>query len=362
MPNPKKVLRRGWTTGACATAAAKSAFNALVNGQFLDPVEITLPKGQTVSFALAFENLETDLATAGIIKDAGDDPDVTHGALIKVTLTYTKKESGIVFKAGNGVGTVTRPGLPLKVGDAAINPVPRQMIISAIGEIAAAMSDHRGIQVEISVPGGEKLALKTWNPQLGIVGGISILGTTGIVIPFSCSAWIHSIHRGIDVARATQTMHIGAATGSTSGQAIRAKHSLPETSMIDMGDFAGGMLKYLRRHPIPRVTIGGGVGKLSKLAQGHLDLHSSRSQVDLDWLANQAAELHADSFLIKEIQNANSAMQVFEVAAEQNFPLANTIANKARHKALKTLEGAPVAVEILMFDRRGRLVGGANGW
>ena len=132
--------------------------------------------------------------TAGIIKDAGDDPDVTHGAMIKTTVAFSNGQTGIVFKAGEGVGRITKPGLPLNVGQAAINPVPRQMISGSINELASIYHSDRNVEVEISVPGGKELALKTWNPQLGIVGGISILGTTGVVIPFSCSAWIHSIH------------------------------------------------------------------------------------------------------------------------------------------------------------------------
>ena len=240
--------------------------------------------------------------------------------------------------------------------------MPRQMISASINELASIYHSDRNVEVEISVPGGKELALKTWNPQLGIVGGISILGTTGVVIPFSCSAWIHSIHRGIDVARATKTVHVGASTGSTSGKAVREKHNLPETSMIDMGDFAGGMLKYLRGHPVPRITIGGGVAKLSKLAQGHLDLHSARSQLDLDWLADQVVTLGGTGSTIESIKKANSALEVFELAESHNLPLADRIADKARITALNVLSGAPVAVEILVFNRQGQLVGMAHGW
>ena len=362
MSTHEKHLKRGWTTGACAAAAAKSAYHALIKGEFLDPVEITLPRGQKVSFSLALEKNDFPKMTAGVIKDAGDDPDVTHGAMIKTTVAFSNGQTGIVFKAGEGVGRITKPGLPLDVGQAAINPVPRQMISESINELASIYHSDRNVEVEISVPGGKELALKTWNPQLGIVGGISILGTTGVVIPFSCSAWIHSIHRGIDVARATKTVHVGASTGSTSGKAVREKHNLPETSMIDMGDFAGGMLKYLRGHPVPRITIGGGVAKLSKLAQGHLDLHSARSQLDLDWLADQVVTLGGTGSTIESIKKANSALEVFELAESHNLPLADRIADKARITALNVLSGAPVAVEILVFNRQGQLVGMAHGW
>ena len=187
-------LRRGWTTGTCATAAAKAAYTALLTGEFPDPFEVTLPRGGgRPAFALATTNLNGEAATAGVVKDAGDDPDVTHGALILATVRHAPPGSGVSFKAGEGVGTVTRPGLPVPRGEPAINPVPRQMIRAAIAEVAAAKSVPGDVEVEIAIPGGEALAAKTMNGRLGIVGGLSILGTTGIVIPYSCSSWIQAI-------------------------------------------------------------------------------------------------------------------------------------------------------------------------
>ena len=280
-----QVLRRGWTTGTCATAAAKAAYAALLTGAFPDPVEVTLPGGSHPAFALATTSFANGAATAGVVKDAGDDPDVTHGALILATVRRAAPGSGVIFRAGEGVGTVTRPGLPVPPGEPAINPVPRQMLRDGIAEIGAAHGEAGDVEIEIAIPGGEALAAKTLNGRLGIVGGLSILGTTGIVIPYSCSAWIHSIHRGIDVARAAGLTHIAGATGVASEAAVKALHALPETALIDMGDFVGGMLKYVKTHPVPRVTIAGGVGKLTKLAQGLLDLHSQRGSVDLALLA-----------------------------------------------------------------------------
>ncbi|HET9019900.1 MAG TPA: cobalt-precorrin-5B (C(1))-methyltransferase, partial [Acetobacteraceae bacterium] len=254
-------LRRGWTTGACATAAAKAAGAALLTGDFPDPVEITLPRGQRVAFALAETRRDGGAATAGVVKDAGDDPDVTHGALVRATVRAAPPGSGVLFRAGPGVGTVTRPGLPLPPGEPAINPVPRQMIRAALAEIGLADAE-----VTISVQDGEKLAGRTLNGRLGIVGGLSILGTTGIVVPYSCAAWIAGIHQGIDVARNAGITHVAGATGRGSEAAVRALHRLPEIALIDMGDFVGGMLKHLRTHPVPRVTIAGGVAKMTKLA------------------------------------------------------------------------------------------------
>ena len=287
-----RPLKRGWTTGACATAAAKAACSALLGHGFPDPVEIGLPGGNRVGFALAVNETGEGWAMAGIVKDAGDDPDVTHGALVKCTVRRGAPGSGITFRRGEGVGLVTRPGLPIPPGEPAINPVPRQMIAQAIGEVAGEGAD---IEVEISVPGGAEIALKTLNPRLGILGGISILGTTGVVIPYSCSAWIHSIHRGIDVARAMGLSHVAGSTGNASEAAAQKFHDLHEVALIDMGDFVGGMLKYIRAHPVARVTIAGGVAKMTKLAQGMLDVHSKRGAADLDALADFAAQAGASA-------------------------------------------------------------------
>jgi cobalt-precorrin-5B (C1)-methyltransferase len=354
----EKRLRRGWTTGACATAAARAAACALLKGSFPDPVEIRLPKGQRPRFSLALRERGTDFARAGVIKDAGDDPDVTHGALIIVTLRRGAPESGTTFEAGEGVGRVTLPGLPLEVGEPAINPMPRQMIRETLAEVAAAHNSPADFQVEISIPGGEKLAHKTWNPRLGILGGLSILGTTGIVVPYSCSAWIHSIHRGIDVARASGQDHVVGCTGSTSEAAVQKIYDLPETAYLDMGDFVGGLLKYLAAHPLPRLTIGGGFAKLCKLAQGAMDLHSGRSQVDFDALARALAELGASEPLKEEARNANTANQVLALAEAAGLALGDHVAEGARQVAQTRLPD-DCRVEVLVFDRSGRQVGRA---
>ena len=288
MERQERPLRRGWTTGTCAAAAAKAAFAALMTGEFPDPVEVTLPRGERPSFALALTRRDQATASAGIIKDAGDDPDVTHGALIVANVRVGAAGAGVTFRAGEGVGTITRPGLPLPPGEPAINPVPRQMIRDAIAEVAAAAGRPADAEVEVAIPGGAELAAKTLNARLGIVGGLSILGTTGIVVPYSCSAWIHSIHRGIDVARAAGLTHIVGATGASSEAAAQKLYGFPDIALIDMGDFVGGMLKYLRSHPVPRLTIAGGVGKMTKLAQGLTDLHSKRGEVDRTRLASFA--------------------------------------------------------------------------
>ena len=357
---PDGPLRRGWTTGACATAATRAAYTALLTGAFPDPVAITLPGGEQPVFALAREGQGPGYALAGIVKDAGDDPDVTHLAEIVVRVRKAAPGAGVVFKAGAGVGTVTRPGLPLAVGEPAINPAPRAMMRGAVHAVAAEHGDAGDLEIEVSVPGGEALAKKTWNPRLGILGGISILGTTGVVVPYSCSAWIHSIQRGIDVARASGIAHVAGCTGSTSERAVRALYGLPDFALLDMGDFAGGLLKYLRRHPLPRLTIGGGFGKISKLGAGHLDLHSGRSQVDLDWLAERLVELGGGSGLLDKTRAANTAKEVLDLARDAGLPLADAVARRARDTALGVLDGE-TAVEVLVFDREGRLAGRSDG-
>jgi cobalt-precorrin-5B (C1)-methyltransferase len=352
-------LRRGWTTGACAAAAAKAAYAGLLTGAFPDPVAVTLPGGQRPSFALATTARGNRLATAGVVKDAGDDPDVTHGALILATVRPGAPGSGVSFRAGEGVGTVTRPGLPIPPGEPAINPVPRQMIRNAIQEVALAHDDPGDVEVEISIPDGEALAAKTLNGRLGIVGGLSILGTTGIVIPYSCSSWIHSIHRGIDVARACGLTHLAASTGSTSETAVQKMYGLPDTALIDMGDFVGGTLKYLKLHPVPRVTIAGGTGKMTKLAQGLLDLHSKRGSVDLEALAERAEGAGASPDLRARILASNTALEAFDHARADGIALGDAVAKAAQATALAVVAGKPIEIEAVLFDRAGICVGHA---
>ncbi len=353
---PVGPLRRGWTTGACATAATRAAYEALVTGSFPDPVSITLPGGQQPAFALATEAHGSGWAQAGVVKDAGDDPDVTHGLTIVSTVRPGPPGSGVTFRAGPGVGTVTLPGLPLDVGEPAINPAPRRMVRHALDETRARVGGPEDVEVEISVPDGEAVALHTWNPRLGIIGGLSILGTTGIVIPYSCSAWIHSIHRGVDLARAVGHPHVAGCTGSTSEQAVQAHFGLPDTAMLDMGDFAGGLLKYVRRHPVARLTIGGGFAKLSKLAVGHLDLHSGRSQVDRPWLAAQLEALGAPGELVAQARVANTALEVLDLARDADLDLAGTVAEAALSTARGVLGDGPTTLGVVVVDRGGAVI------
>ncbi|TNC68028.1 cobalt-precorrin-5B (C(1))-methyltransferase [Rubellimicrobium roseum] len=340
-------LRRGWTTGACATAATRAALLRLWGGAFPDSVTITLPRGEMPTFVLAHCDAGEGWAEAGIVKDAGDDPDVTHGALIVARVAPSA--GGVTFCAGPGVGTVTRPGLPIPPGEPAINPVPRAMMDEQVADLAAEFGRAPDIEITVSIPGGEEIAQRTWNPRLGIEGGLSVLGTTGIVRPFSCAAWIASIHRGIDVARASGIPHVAGCTGATSEAAVRALHGLPEIAMIDMGDFAGGMLKYLRRHPVPRVTLGGGFAKIAKFAQGAQDLHSGRSQLDMGALARLAGD--------PRVAEAPTGMAALTLLGP---PLADRVARAARDRLDAMLDGTGTVSDVVITDRAGSVVGRAG--
>jgi cobalt-precorrin-5B (C1)-methyltransferase len=292
-----------------------------------------------------------------VIKDAGDDPDVTHGALVLATVRPGAAGSGVQFKAGPGVGTVTLPGLPVPPGEPAINPVPRKMMKAAIAEVASALGGSGDVEIEIGIPHGEEMAAKTLNARLGIIGGLSILGTTGVVIPYSCAAWIASIHNGIDVARATGLTHVAGATGRTSEASVKALYDLPETALLDMGDFVGGTLKYLRTHPVPRVTIAGGIAKITKLAQGVLDLHSARGRVELGALAEVARKYGGSEELARGIVGVNTTPEAFALAAGEGIKLGDAVAKRAWAVAAEVLAGAPTELDIVIFDREGKLAG-----
>ena len=336
-------LRYGWTTGACATAAVRAALDGAFGTGVPDRVALVLPRGEAATFEVSTSSRGDGWCEAGVVKDAGDDPDVTHGVTVLARVCAGASGAGVTFRAGAGVGHVTRPGLPLAVGEPAINPVPREMMAAEV----AAFDGPDDVEITISIPGGEEIAMQTWNPRLGIEGGLSILGTTGIVRPFSCAAWIASIHRGIDVARAGGLAHVAGATGATSERVVQAHFGLPDHAMLDMGDFAGGMLKYLARHPVPRLTIGGGFAKMTKLAQGAMDLHSARSQIDFAALAALADDPDA-------VRGARTGLEAVSLAPE----LGPRIAERARQVAAARVPD--IAVDTIVVARDGRIVGQAG--
>ena len=351
-------LRSGLTTGSCATATSLAAARLLLTGQESDAVEITLPKGKQVQMRLEFCRRDGERAEAGTIKDAGDDPDVTHGALL-FSQVRLLAEPGVRFVAGQGVGTVTRPGLVLGVGEPAINPVPRRMIGEHLQQLASGCGYAGGFEVTVNVRDGEQLALKTMNPRLGILGGLSILGTSGIVRPFSCSAYIASIHQGIDVAHANGYTHIAACTGNASEDTMRRVYALPEIALIEMGDFVGAVLKHLRKVPVARLSLCGGFGKISKLAAGHMDLHSRHSSIDLPQLAAWAVDSGADATLQAAILGANTSQQALAMAQAAGVELGDSVCQHALAFA-RSVVPAQVQVEVFAIDRQGGIVGQAG--
>ncbi len=357
-PEQPAPLRSGYTTGSCATATSLAAARLLLGAAASDAVEIVLPKGKVVLMRLEFCRLFEEGAEAGTLKDAGDDPDVTHGALVFARVRLSS-EPGVRFHAGPGVGTVTKPGLTLPVGEPAINPVPRQMMTSHLTQLADEYGYTGGFEVAIGVENGEALALKTMNPRLGILGGLSILGTSGIVRPFSCAAYIASINQGIDVARANGYRHLAACTGNASEDAMRQHYGLADTALVEMGDFVGAVLKHLRKAPVEKLSLCGGFGKISKLAAGHMDLHSRHSSIDLAQLAGWAAEIGASSEVQQAMRAANTSQQALALASAAGVKLGDAVCAHALAFARKTVP-AQVQLEVFAIDRQGKIVGQAG--
>jgi cobalt-precorrin-5B (C1)-methyltransferase len=307
-------LRTGWTTGTCAAAAAKAAATALITGERQGRVEVRLPgKGEErrVSFEVERCEVGDGWAEAVVVKDAGDDPDVTHGARLTVRVSW-KDEPGVALDRGDGVGVVTKPGLGLPVGGPAINDVPRRMISYSVEEVLD--PDERGVRVVVSVPGGEEMAEKTTNARLGIVGGISILGTTGIVRPFSTAAWAASVVQAVDVMGAQGLDTFVLSTGGlTERAAMRLLPDLEEVCFIEVGDFTGQAIKGAVKNGLRRGFFVGMAGKLTKLAAGVMMTHWTRSKVDNELLAEFTARAGGSPELIKEVKAANTARHAYEL-------------------------------------------------
>lgn len=360
-----QALRTGLTTGCCATACCVAAAQALLvkPDNLARQVEVNLPKGQIVSLDILAYQVVNEAMRVSTIKDAGDDPDATHGATIFVELTLLPKK-GVTFLAGEGVGTVTKTGLVLAIGEPAINPVPRKMMQEHLQALAEELGYQGGFQVKVGVENGEQIALKTMNPRLGILGGLSILGTTGIVRPFSCAAYIASIHQGIDVARANGFTHLAATTGNASEAAIKAHYQLDETALIEMGDFVGALLKHIRKlekanKSLTKLSICGGFGKLTKLANGHMDLNSRVSSIDFEQLAQIATDQGATQALLTKIKSANTSIEALTLCNDADIDLALFVCEKAltfcRHYIPYHIE-----LEVWAINRKGEFVARAQ--
>lgn len=320
MPEPK-VLRKGFTTGTCAAAGAKAAAYALLGGKILSSVEVTLPSGKPMTIPVKSVAASDNCARAVIIKDAGDDPDVTNGAEfvaeVKVSGSNAVKPS-VRIRGGEGVGVVTRPGLKVQPGRPAINPVPLKMIRAALLEAAKAHDSRAALTVTISVPKGRDLAERTMNARLGITGGISILGTSGIVEPMSLAAYTHSISLGVDVALASGLTEVVFSTGRSSEKVAERELALPEVAFVLTGDHMGYALRdAARKKGLKTVTVAGQFGKFTKLAAGHFETHCSDSSVEFGFLAELCRRFSAGDIIVKKVLSANTAREVYLLLKEK---------------------------------------------
>jgi cobalt-precorrin-5B (C1)-methyltransferase len=349
----QKALRTGWTTGTCASAAAKAATVALATGQAQDVVEVALPSGRRVTFAVDSCLIRADRAEAVVIKDAGDDPDVTHGARLTATASW-RDEPGIELDGGVGVGVVTKPGLGLELGGPAINPVPRTMIEQAVGESVDLKT--RGVRVVISVPDGETMARKTTNKRLGILGGISILGTTGIVRPFSTASWRASVEQAVSVMAAQGEKTLVLCTGGrTEKGAMRLLPQLPDVCFVEVGDFTGAALRRAVEHGLTQVVFVGMAGKLTKLASGVLMTHYTRSRVDTELLAEITTAMGGSEELAGQVAAANTARHAYELWEADGMlgrcgrELCRRVAN-----VLEEFTESKVAAQVVLVDFTGQ--------
>jgi cobalt-precorrin-5B (C1)-methyltransferase len=355
-PRDRRGLRTGYTTGACSAAAAKAATRYLVTGVRPESIQITLPNGTPATFALHRSERADTHAICSVIKDAGDDPDCTHGAEMVAEVELTE-EPGIQLRGGSGVAHVTKPGLGLEVGGPAINPVPRRNITEMVAEELRG-STFNGAIVTISVPGGEEMAKQTLNARLGLLGGISILGTTGIVRPYSTAAFKASVVQAIDVAVTQGCDELVLTTGGRSeAYAMKLRPDLPESAFIQMGDFVGVAIKHCARRHVRKVTLVGMMGKLSKMANGKMQTHAAGSEVNMDLLAELASELGADDAFCQQIRESNTARHVLELCNAAGFGEITTLVCRRAVERCEEHVGGSLPIQAYLMDFEGGLLG-----
>ena len=347
-------LRSGFTTGACAAAAAKAATLILLGSRKTDQVEIPFPNGDRHSFTLHSSSCRDGQARASIIKDAGDDPDVTNGAEIIASVQETtpnKTGESIKIMGGSGVGRVTKPGLATLVGEPAINPVPLQMISQAVNEALRECGTTSTLEVTISIVDGEQLAEQTLNKRLGILGGLSILGTTGIVRPISASAWTDTIDAAMNVARAAGIDEVILSTGRTSEAAVEKLLNLPEEAEIMMGDYLAFALEAAARHGFSRIHLAGMWAKILKCALQIPQTHVRNGALEVQHAADLLAELGIDQQTADSMTTANTAREIYQrlLAAEQH-ELIRAVCCRAREYACHS-SGLPVQVYLVTSEQ-----------
>ena len=352
----KAKLRTGYTTGSSATAAAKAGLLSIINQKKTDSIAIRLPKGNSIEILVHSCDFNSDNAKCSVIKDGGDDPDVTHGAEIIVELSFTEKINEIEIDGGEGVGMVTKPGLGLEINKPAINPTPKKMIIENLREIGEKILEKKGIRVVISVPKGRELGPKTDNPRIGIKNGISILGTSGIVIPFSTASYAASIRQNIDVSVAMGNDTVVLTTGGRSEDFAKKIIDLPEHCFVQMGDFSGYTIQQCGRKNIKRAHVVGFIGKLAKMAAGVKQTHVKGSKVDMNFLADLAKKSNADETIIENIKKANTARHVSEIIQENNVTGFFDLIVNETYRHMRKYSEEKVPIDVILFDFDGNIL------
>ena len=355
-------LRTGYTTGTSASAASKSALIALLTGKSVESVSVTLPKGNIVRLKIAWTKMNEKSVTSAVIKDGGDDPDVTHGAEICSTVEFTHNSGSIQISGGTGVGKVTKPGLGLLLGHAAINPVPMKMIHEAVHEVLdlyPKLREKHGLKIMISVPNGEEIAKKTDNPRLGILGGISILGTTGIVFPYSTASFAAAIRQSLDVGIALNADTFILTTGGRSEDFCKSLfgNTYPDHCYVQMGDFAGYSVKQCHDKKVKRVFIAGFIGKLTKIAMGVKQTHVRGSHVDMEFMAKLAKEVGASGDILKLIREANTARHVSEIVDAHYVEGFYDLICRNAASQLNNYSKNELSIDVIMFDFKGYTIG-----
>jgi len=352
-PRTKKNLRSGYTTGACAAAAAKGAILCLLGRENPGSVDIPFPDGSRHSFALCrFGGDSVGTALATVVKDAGDDPDVTNGAEIGAEVRWLAEAAGetIVLVNGPGVGVVTKPGLAVAVGEPAINPVPRRMIRDAVAE-ALTETAGRTVEVKIFVRDGEALAAKTLNQRLGVIGGLSILGTTGIVRPVSAQAWTDTIEASMRVARAAGLSEVLLSTGRTSEAAVQRRLRLPEEAQVMMGDYLLYALEAAGRHGFTRIHLAAMWAKLIKAALAVPQTHVRNGALETRQAAELLARLGLDEATAHAMEQANTAREIYErLKGLGRHDLVAAVCQRAQAQA-EAWSGLPVQVYLVTSEQ-----------
>ena len=356
MEEEKIKLKTGYTTGSSATAASKAALLSIINQQKIENVDILLPKRSFIQIPIHSCEFTINNAKCSVIKNGGDDPDVTHGAEIIVELEFTDKTNEIEIDGGEGVGIVTKPGLGLEINKPAINPVPKKMITENLREVGKEILLKKGIRVIISVPKGKELGPKTDNPRLGITNGISILGTSGIVIPFSTASYAASIRQNLDVAIAMGNDTVVLTTGGRSEDFAKKIVDLPEHCFVQMGDFSGYTIQQCGRKDIKKAYVVGFIGKLAKMAAGVKQTHVKGSKVDMSFLSELAKRCNAGDNLIQDIKKANTARHVSEIIQENKIEGFFDLICSETHKHMRKHSEEKVSIDVILFGFDGNIL------